>query len=80
MTSALSRSTENMAFLRGGLEDVWSLILPRASVCSFFGQREERLSDGYSIILLFVIVLLEYDLHNFICGIIDRKRRLELKC
>jgi len=50
MTSALSRSTENMAFLRKGLEDVWSLIPACASKFGSFGQRGERLSDGYFIL------------------------------
>jgi hypothetical protein len=53
MTSALSRSTENMALRKQGLEDVW-LVLGRVllAVLTSASQRDERSSDGFFLFLL----------------------------
>ena len=53
MTSALSRSTENMTLRKQGLEDVWLVpgrVLLAVSISA--SQRDERSSDGFFPFLL----------------------------
>ncbi|KIM78801.1 hypothetical protein PILCRDRAFT_75208, partial [Piloderma croceum F 1598] len=60
MTSALTRSTENMALRKQGLEDVWfDLRWALLAVLMSSSQRDERSSDGF-LFYLFMYYIVQF--------------------
>ena len=59
MTSALARSTENMALLRAGLEDVWfSLVVVACDLLrALTSELSVRLMDTDTLFPLYLLVL-----------------------
>jgi hypothetical protein len=66
MTSALTRSTENMALRKRGLEDVWfDLRWVLLAVLMSSSQRDERSSDGFLYYVLYCTILCVSSITSF---------------